>query len=301
MNSELPVFNWPLSIISSATLKNTNARDKCWRDPICFTRLLPTAFCLLLSTFCLLSTALAQQQPAPAAQAAPPAAGPRSDPKSQELLNQVIQALGGQAFMNFKTMNSRGRFFSIYEGETMGFAPYESDVVPPDKRRFSYGKSQPVILLNDGDRGWEQDRYGLIRQKPENVKRWQIAVRYSLEGLLRRVVREPGTLILDGGVDFVDLLPARVLEISDSNQVDVKVYLSRSTYLPIRIAYRVRDPATNDWNEFADAYSDYRSFQGIQTPMHVARYEDGQRSLEYFLTGVEYNKEFPDGYFQPRR
>ncbi len=203
--------------------------------------------------------------------------------------------------MNYKTVSSRGRFFSIYEGETMGFAPYESDVQPPDKRKFSYGKSQPVILLNNGDRGWEQDRYGLIRQKMENVKRWQIGVRYSLESLLRRVVREPGTLILDGGVDFVDLLPARVLEISDSRQVDVKVYLSRSTYLPIRIAYRIQDPDTRDWDEYADAFSEYRSFQGIQTPMHITQYQNGQRAMEYFLTAVEYNKEFPAGYFEPRR
>ncbi len=290
-----------MTISSLTPPYDRNTSKKSGRKPVSFADVWPIAFCLLLSAYCLLPSARAQQQPAPATQATPTTAGPHSDPKSQELLNQVIQALGGQAFLNLKTMSSRGRFFSIYEGETMGFAPYESDVVPPDKRRFSYGKSQPVILLNDGDRGWEQDRYGLIRQKPQNVERWHTAVRYSLEGLLRRVVREPGTLILDGGVDFVDLLPARVLEISDSRQVDVKVYLSRSTYLPIRIAYRIQNPETRDWDEFADAYSEYRSFQGIQTPMHIARYENGQRALEYFLTAVEYNKEFPEGYFQPRR
>jgi hypothetical protein len=260
-----------------------------------------SALCLLLSAFCLLPSAFAQEPAAPASQAAPPKAGPRSDPKSQELLNQVIQALGGQAFLNYKTMSSRGRFFSIYDGETMGFAPYVNDVNPPDKRRLAYGKNQSIILMNDGDRGWELDRYGLIRQKIENVRRWQTSMRYSLESVLRRVVREPGSLILDGGVDFVDLLPARVLEISDSRQVDVKVYLSRSNYLPIRIAYRVQNPETREWDEYAEAYSDYRPIQGIQTPMHVARYENGRRVLEYFLNEAEYNKEFPAGYFQPRR
>jgi hypothetical protein len=263
--------------------------------------LLPSAFCLLLSAFSLLPLAFAQAPAAPAPQAAPPAAGPRSDPKSQELLNQVIQALGGQAFLNYKTMSSRGRAFSIYEGETTGYAPYVNEVVPPDKRKFAYGKDQSVILINNGDRGWELDRYGLIRQKIENVRRWQTSMRYSLESLLRRVVREPGTLILDGGVDFVDLLPARVLEISDSKQVDVKVYLERSSYLPIRIAYRIHNPQSGEWDEFAESYSDYRPIQEIQTPMHVARYENGQRVLEYFLSAAEYNKEFPADYFQPRR
>ncbi len=263
-------------------------------------RRLSTVGFLLLSAFCLLTTALAQVPSAPGTQGPQQAGGPRSDPKSQELLKQVIQALGGQAFLNYKTISSRGRAFSIYEGETTGFAPYVNDVDPPEKRRFAYGKDQAIILFNDGDRGWELDRYGLIRQKIENVKRWQIAIRYSLEGLLRRVVREPGALILDGGTDFVDLLPARVLEISDARQVDAKVYLSRSNYLPIRIEYRIQNPETRDWDEYAEAYADYRTFQGIQTPMHVTRYENGHRVVEYYLNAAEYNKEYPPGYFEPR-
>ena len=260
-----------------------------------------TAFCLLLSAFFLLPSARAQEPAAKPPQTAPPAAGPRSDPKSQELLNKVIQALGGQAFLDFKSISSRGRAFSIYDGETTGFAPYVSEVVPPDKRKFAYGKKQPVILLNNGDRGWEQDRYGLIRLKPESIKRWQLTMRYSLESIFRRVVREPGTLILDGGVDFVDLLPARVLDISDSKRVDIKVYLGKSDNLPIRITYRVYDPKAKETNEYSDSYSDYRPIQGIQTPMHLARSENGRRVLEYFLSEAQYNQEFPDDYFQPTR
>jgi hypothetical protein len=301
MRPKLPAEICPINIRCFVAPNAAATVDRSSIDRLRGAFLLATTFCLLLSAFSLPASAKAQASAGPATQASPSATGPRGDAKSQELVNQVIQALGGQAFLNFKTLSSRGRFFSIYEGETMGFAPYESEVEPPDKRKFAYGKSQPVILLNNGDRGWEQDRYGLIRQKMENIKRWQVGVRYSLEGLLRRVVREPGTLIQDGGMDFVDLLPARVLEITDARQVDVKVYLSRSNYLPIRIAYRIRDPESGDWNEYADAFSEYRAIQGIQTPMHITRYENGQRALEYFLTAVEYNKEFPADYFQPRR
>jgi hypothetical protein len=265
--------------------------------------LLPMAFCLLLTFFCLLPSAFAQEAPTPAAtaQAAPEAKGPRIDPKTKELLDKVIQALGGQAFLNYKTISSTGRAFSIYEGETTGFAHYQSEVEPPDKRRFAYGKGQQVILLNNGSRGWQQDRFGLIRQKPEAVRRWQIAMRYSLEGVFRHIVREPGTLILDGGTDFVDLLPARVLDITDSHNVGVKVYLQRSTYLPIRITYRIQNPESREWTEYSESYSDYQEFQGIRTPMRMVRYVDQERAAEYFLNTAEYNKEFPPGYFMPRR
>jgi hypothetical protein len=270
-----------------------------------------TVFCLLLSNFCFLLSAFfltpraaAQEAPAPAAttpQAAPVAKGTHIDPKAKELLDKVIQALGGQAFLNYKTISSTGRAFSIYEGETTGFAPYQSDVEPPDKRRFAYGKGQKVILLNNGGRGWQQDRFGLIRQKPQTVRRWQIAMRYSLEGVFRHIVREPGTLILGGGTDFVDLLPARVLDISDSHRVQLKVYLQRTTYLPIRITYRIQNPESREWDEYSESYSDYQAFQGIQTPMRLVRYVDQERVAEYFLNTAEYNKEYPPGYFEPRR
>jgi hypothetical protein len=260
-------------------------------------------FCTLLTALCLLPAAHGQDRATSGAtaQAAKPAPIPSIDPKSQALLDKVIQALGGQAFLSYKTISSRGRAFSIYEGETTGFEPYVSDVEPPDKRRFAYGKGQPVILINNGDRGWQQDRFGLIRQKVENVRRWQITTRYGMESLLRRVVREPGALVLDGGSDFVELLPVRVLDISDTHNVQVKLYLQRSTYLPVRIAYRIQNPESREWDEYAESYSDYREIQGIQTPMRLVRYVNGERVLEYFLNTAEYNKEFPAGYFEPRR
>lgn len=255
----------------------------------------------LLSAFCLLPSASAQGQAGPASQPAQSSAPSRIDPKAQELLEKTIQALGAEAFRNFKTLSTRGRAFAISEGSAAGFAPFENDIEFPDKRRFAFGKDPPVILINNGDRGWELDRYGLIRQEPERIRRWQMASRYSLEGLLRRVIREPGVMILASGVDFVDLFPVRVLEIFDTNHIQAKLYLHRSTFLPVRITYRVRNPQTREWDEYAEGYSDYQSVQDIQTPMHLTRYENNERVLEYFLNFSQYNKEYPTGFFQPHR
>ena len=72
----------------------------------------------------------------------------------------MIQALGGPAFLKVKRLTTRGRIFSIRDESTSGFAPFESFVEYPDKRRFSYGKKPPVILINNGDQAWELDRYG---------------------------------------------------------------------------------------------------------------------------------------------
>ena len=102
------------------------------------------------------------------------------DSKSQALLDKTIQALGGASFLAFKRMTTTGRAFSIVDEQTAGLAPFESAVEYPDKRHFSYGKKQPVILINNGDKGWELDRYGKTTQKRDQLRRWQLSNRYSL-------------------------------------------------------------------------------------------------------------------------
>ncbi|HLI33759.1 MAG TPA: hypothetical protein VKW70_01845 [Terriglobia bacterium] len=223
------------------------------------------------------------------------------NPAAQALLNQAIQALGGSAFLNARTLSSAGRIFSIADGVTQGFVQYQSAMEFPDKRRLScgLGSKKGVTLINRDDQGWEIDRYGMIEQSQKQIERWKLANRYSLENLLRLGIHEPGTLIQKGGQDFVDNLPALIVDIIDARQVDVKLYLNSQTYLPMRIAYRLMNPQSHEWDEYADVYVDYRAIQGIQTPMHLIRYLNGERVAETFRFQVKYGETFPPGFFQP--
>jgi len=249
----------------------------------------------------------AQQSPTgpaanPAVTSSKPAEPPsRIDPKAQQVIDRVIRALGGPAFLNMKRLTTRGRIYSITDESTSGFAPFESSVEYPDKRRFSYGKKLPVILINNGDQEWELDQYGQTDQLAEQVRRWKISNRYSLENLLRLRIHEPGILIQPGGVDFVDNVATQAVAMVDAQATEVKLDLNRQTFLPVSITYRVRDPKTGDWNEFADIYSDYKSNQGIMTPMHIARFLDEERVSEIFRSYAHYDDEYPSTYFQPVR
>jgi len=229
-----------------------------------------------------------------------PAEAPsRIDPKAQQVIDRVIRALGGPAFLNMKRLTTRGRIFSIRDESTSGFAPFESAVEYPDKRRFSFGKRPPVILINNGDQEWELDRYGQTSQMPEQARRWRISNRYSLENLLRLRIHEPGILIQPGGVDFVDNVATQALDMVDAQETQLKLDLNRQTILPVSVTYRVRDPMTGDWEEFADVYSDYKNIEGIMTPMHIARFLNEERVSEIFRSFAHYDDEYPSTYFQP--
>src|SRR2546429_274662 len=119
---------------------------------------------LLVFTSCLLACGLlapasnpSQSGQSQSAHSELPTRPPIINPKAKELLDKCIQALGGDAFLRFKSLTTRGRTFAIEDEQTAGLAPFESFVLYPDKRRFSYGKKKPVILINDGDKQWELD------------------------------------------------------------------------------------------------------------------------------------------------
>ncbi len=223
------------------------------------------------------------------------------DPAAQALLNEAIQALGGPAFLNFKTMNTVGRAFSITDGVTAGFVHYESEEEFPDKRRLAYGlgKRKEITLINNGSHGWEIDRYGLIEQTDKQIRAWRLANRYELANVLRRVIHEPGTLVQNGGQDFVNNQAAAIVDILDARQADVKLYLDTGTHLPIRIAYRLLNPRTHEWDDYVEVYADYQQIQDIDTPMHLVRYVNGERAAETFRFHAQYGETYPPGTFQP--
>ena len=45
----------------------------------------------------------------------------RIDPKAQQVIDRVIRALGGPAFLNMKRLTTRGRIYSIRDESTSGF------------------------------------------------------------------------------------------------------------------------------------------------------------------------------------
>jgi hypothetical protein len=233
----------------------------------------------------------------PAQQPAAPQLTQHVDPRARQMLDRAIQALGGQAFLNAKSLTTKGRVFFFQDGATAGMEPFENYVLYPDKRRFSYGKTKPVIQIFNGDKAWELDRMGVMSLTDREVQGWIISNRYSLENLLRLRINEPGVLIQMGKVDFVDNVPTQGIEITAQGGTSVRLDLHRQTSVPSRISYRVRNVKEEAWDDYSDAYADYKTVDGIEIPMHVTRYLNGDRIGETFRNSAQFNEEYPANYF----
>ena len=71
----------------------------------------------------------------------------------------------------------------------------------------------------------------------------------------------------------------------------MRLDLHRQTLVPSRITYRVRNVKEDAWDDYSDAYADYKTIDGIQTPMHITRYLNGDRIGETFRNSAKYNED----------
>ena len=109
------------------------------------------ALLLLLST---LSYAQAGAEPPPRENLPPAPKAPvnlndsESAHKARALLDQTIEALGGQPFLTYKSRSEAGRYYPLHHGTTESLGiPYNYYLEYPDKDRFEVIKMRDIFLL----------------------------------------------------------------------------------------------------------------------------------------------------------
>src|SRR5258707_12185489 len=80
---------------------------------------------------------------------------PANDEKAQSVVQKAIKAMGGDRYLNVKTVISRG-FFTDYKEGVSGLPLHFVDyIVYPDRERTEFsGGGARTIQTNDRDKGW---------------------------------------------------------------------------------------------------------------------------------------------------
>lgn len=230
-----------------------------------------------------------------AAQESTPAPGVE---KAQEILDRTIEALGGEKFLNVRDIKRRGRLYNFSRGQLASPGSRFLDYIKfPAMERLEIGKGGKIVYLNNNDQGWELDRQGVREQSPEQVQNFQEANQRDFEYLLRFRLKEEDLQLYYLDREFVDNRPAHVVELVDEENRSVTVVVDARTYLPMQLRYRRRDAVSGEWSDVVEFYGKYVNVQGVQTPMHLTRQRDGNRTLEVYFSQVEYNTGMADELF----
>jgi hypothetical protein len=219
--------------------------------------------------------------------------------KAKELVNKMIQALGGQAYLDIQDVEQSGRTYSFFHGDPTGAgAPYWDFWKWPDKERVELLKTRDWVIIHNGDKGYETTFRGTVAEEKKQLEDYLRRRHYSLPEVLRNWIKQPGTIFLYEGPATADRKPAEQVSILNAQNEGVTLYINQDTFLPIKKTFEWRDPKTRDRNDEGETYDNYRSVQGIMTPFSITRQSNGMTANQRFINDVKYNQNMPDSMFQ---
>lgn len=222
--------------------------------------------------------------------------------KARALIDQMIQALGGEAYLTAQDYYAEGRSGSFHNETLVSWGLYYRFWKWPDKDRIELTKQRDIVQLYLGDQAYEMTYKGirpLDPQKDERLNQAIIRRHYSLENVLRNWMKEPGILLLDEGPSISEGHMAEKITIINSKNESVTLLLDTSTHLPLEKRFSTRDPRYRERDEEALIYGDWKVFQGINTPRMTVIKRNGETISQQIILNMTYNIHPADSLFDP--
>ncbi len=228
-----------------------------------------------------------------------------SQERGREIANKTIYALGGDGFRFMKTRTEVGKAYTFYREQITGLSPahiytryLDSGSGIREEQRQVFGKKQDdaVILTNDG--AWEVTYRGAKALPAERLKQFRDTALHDIFYILRARVDEPGLVFEFKENDVVENAPVAVVEIYDSENRNITVWIHSSTLLPVRQRFTYWDPLINDRREEVTHFTKYREAgNGVMWPHDIQRERDGSKILELYSDKVTVGDDFKPGMF----
>ena len=217
--------------------------------------------------------------------------------KARQLLDQMIAALGGQAWLNYKTLSQEGRIYAFFHG-----TPTSSGILfwrfyeYPGKERREMTKQRDVVYIYSGDKGYEKTYKGTASEEDKNTREFARRQQHSLPVVIREWLRDPKTVLFYVGQSVADQQLVDVVSILNKDNDELSIGIDINSHLPINTRYSWRDP---DKYKVEDEtiYGNYRTIQGIATPFTVTTKRDGEITGQMFITHTQYNDTYQPGFF----
>ena len=222
----------------------------------------------------------------------------QSAAKARQILDQAVEALGGNAYLNVHDVTCTGRLGQFdHAGEVTGFGKFIDYSQPPFKERQENLPKKNIIQVYYGDKGWDLDRGGVSDAPKADVTDFKEEVQKDLDYILRQRSHEPGMVLRYAGPDVVDLKQAEWVEMVDSDNRTIRIAFADNTHLPIRKTVETRDPRMQRKTEEVEYYSNYHPIDGVQTPFQITRERNQIKIFQVFFDKCEYNTSVSDALF----
>ena len=267
----------------------------------------------------LLTTALTPLYARAQASEIPSASLPSRDSGDQEkrgrqLLDEMVTALGGEAWLNRVDKTERGRVAAFFRGAPNGMLVeytasqrFPTATIPEaerigfitDKSMILPGKKIDVVQVWTADEGYEVTYKGRTLLPKDQVEDYIRRRNHSIENIIRVWLKIPGVMVLSEGTAMVERRQADQVTILSPDNDAVTIRIDSNTHLPLRRTFKWRNEKFKDLDEDAEEYDDYHTIQGLPTAFTISRYHDGDLISQRFFTKVDYNQNLSPDLFDP--
>jgi hypothetical protein len=221
--------------------------------------------------------------------------------KAKAIIDQALQALGGQTYLTIRDREQQGRGYGFHHGEpTGGGNVFWSFTEFPDKERVEVTKERDIAELYVGNKGWEITYKGPHPLDPKDLDDYLRRRRFSLDTVLRTWVNDPGVVLLYEGAANAAQHPASQITLINSQNESVTLYFDTDTHLPVKKSFSWRDPVDKQKNIEEEVYENYRAVSGVMAPYNITRYFNGDMASQRFLNSVTINQGLDPAMFDPK-
>lgn len=224
----------------------------------------------------------------------------QSAAKAKALLQGMIQALGGSAYLKAQDSTCRGRLGTFgHSGMLSNYEIFVDYLKFPDKDRQEMSKKRNIIYVSNGNQGWVLDRGGVSEEPASQIADNQSQLQLDLDYILRYRLNQPGMIFRYVGPDVVDLKEADWVEIDDPQGHEIRIAIARLTHLPVRKEVAMRDPVTHVRTELVDYYSNFHSIDGVTLYFGQTEIRNGMKVFQVFYDpdGCKVNSGLQDSFF----
>jgi hypothetical protein len=229
--------------------------------------------------------------------------------RGKRVVDECLQALGGDRYLNMENRVETGRAYSFYRDNLTGlsiatiYTRYDSGVTDTahnlaQHERDNYGKKEDYGTLFTDKEAWDVTYRGARPLPADRFARYKETTLRDVFYIIRVRLQEPGWIVESKGADVIENRAVEIVDLTDADNLTTTVYFDRITKLPVRQAFFRRDPVTKDRNEEVTHFTKYRDAGGVQWPFAIERDRNGEKIYEIFSTSVEVNgKKVADNLF----
>ena len=225
--------------------------------------------------------------------------------RGKRLVNEALQALGGDAFTHMQDRAESGRVFNFYRSEITALslakiytqylpAPAPGNLGLRERESFlaeTLKRPETSAILFREDGAWSITFRGAEPLDSQRYQDFKDSTVRNVFYILRCRLNEPGWEFDWQSTDVFENRPVEIVDMTDGAGQTVTVTFDQDSKLPLRETYRRRNAQFKDFDTESTFFANYHAAgHGVQWPTNIRRERNGDKIFEMYSDTVEVDK-----------